>query len=393
MKTIWLLIPIYLAATMAPAFYFGKNGQRRSKRKAVFSGWALIASIAALATAVGVNFSSFAVGFLTAPVLFAISEVALRAKVRPIMPPEKIYRFHPYKVWELIPNKTRACGIRHNNHGFRGPDIEVEKPKGVTRIFLIVGSTTYDYFGPEGNHTGDFLSKELAARHPGKRFEVLNAGVDSYQSMQSLIRIASQVVDFSPDILIVLHATNDVAMRLLDDFSTDYSNPYIPFVFPMPKWWEVSAFLAMLFADKTNFDNRWFPQRLDSLYQLAFKPRVKKILDKNNLEIEETKGNMEKHSAYAYRRNLLSMIGLGRIHNFNLIFCTQPFTGHSGRTRGIEEHNEVIRSVGIEHGITLAELDKSLSQKKELFSDYMHMNVEGQKLKAAKMAETLDALL
>lgn len=393
MKTIWLLTLIYFAATAAPAFYFAKSGQRRSKRTAAFVGWALIASIAALATAMGVRFSSFAIGFFAAPVLFAISEAVLRAKILPEKQWGKIYRFHPFKAYEIISNTVRLNGIRHNNHGFRGPDIEVEKPKGVTRIFLVGGSTTYDIAGGEGSHTGDFLSKELAARHPGKRFEALNAGVDNYQSMQSLIRIASQLVDFSPDILIVLHATNDVAMRLLDDFSTDYSNPYRPFVFPSPKWWEVSAFLAMLFADKTNFDNRWFPQRRDSLRQLVFKPRVKEILDKNNLEIEETKGNMEKHTAYAYRRNLLSMIGLGRIHNFNLIFCTQPFTGHSDRTKGIEEHNEVIRSLSNEHGITLAELDKSLSQKKELFSDYMHMNVEGQKLKAAKMAEAVDALL
>lgn len=341
------------------------------------------------------DFFPFSLWFFIFIAFFSLLvEALLRRCIRSITPPEKIFRFHPFKAYEIIPNSTRLNGIHHNNYGFRGPDIDIVPTPNVTRIFLLGGSTTYDGVGPEGHHTGDFIAKELAERFPNRKFEVINAGVEGYHSLQSLITVASCVVDFSPNIIIFMHGINDAFMRLLNDFKTDYSSIYVPFIYPKAYIWEKSVILSMLFSNYTNFNNKWFPsEKLSGLAALAASPKVREYIRTAGITKEETSGNVKVNTSYAFRRNLLSLIGLSITNKFKLLLCTLPHIMPHERGKATDEHNEVVRELSAEYKIPFVDLGRELSSKDNLFYDDMHMNITGQKIKAKKIVKILTKII
>lgn len=324
---------------------------------------------------------------------FAAAELILRLTLTVLPPPRRIYRFHPFLAYEIIPNTSRVNGISHNNHGFRGPAIDTVKPAGTTRIFLVGGSTTYDAAGPEGSHTADFLSAHLTAKFPGKRFEVLNAGVDGYNSLQSLIVIASRLVDYAPDFIVVMHGANDAAIRLLDGYRSDYASVYKPFIYPAARFWERSAILSMALAGRNNFDNRWFPNVVNSLQAFTFIDRLMKYALGNGAFSEETKGNLVANSTWAFERNTLSIIALSRIHSFRLALCSLPHVTPSDRGAAIDAQNRILREMCATHGIPVVDLAEAFSWHQELFCDEIHMNAAGQKLKSSAIADMLEKLI
>src|SRR2546421_1824407 len=63
-----------------------------------------------------------------------------------------------------------------NRHGFRGPDLPLEKAPGVTRVAVLGSSETFGlYERPEMEYPAQ-LGRMLDEAHP-KGFEVFNAGV------------------------------------------------------------------------------------------------------------------------------------------------------------------------------------------------------------------------
>ena len=387
----FFLSPPLAALAAALSLHYFRNALRPTT--IAVSGGLLIALIAVCAAAIW--HSSGSAVMAMGGILFHLIAVELivRLTLPSLPPPQRIYRFHPFLAYEIIPDTSRLSGIRHNNHGFRGPAMDKIKPAGAIRIFLVGGSTTYDAAGPEGSHTGDFLSAQLTAQFPGKRFEVLNAGVDGYNSLQSLIVIASRLIDYAPDFIVAMHGANDAAIRLLDGYRSDYASIYKPFIYPQPRFWERSAILSMAMAGGNNFDNRWFPAVVNSLQAFTYIDRLMNYALGNGAFTEETKGNLAANSAWAFERNTLSIIALSRIHPFRLALCSMPHATPSDRGAAIDEQNRILRDMCAAHGIPLVDLAETFSWRHELFCDEIHMNMAGQKLKAAAIADMLEKLI
>lgn len=394
---LFISLGLYFFILFISIFLFLKENSREKKTFHLLIGALLFLSIFTNAY-LFYSFFSFANSFiLFAAFFFATSEITLRLFIRPIKPPEKVYRFHPFKAFETMPNSIRQNGIRHNNFGFRGPDINIKKPTDVTRFFMLGGSTTYDMAGPDGNHTGDFLNRELSLAHPIRKFEVINAGVANYNSLQSVINAVSHIIDFRPDIIIFMHGINDAALRLLDDYRTDYSSHNIPFIYPKPKLWEKLASLSLLFSYRTNYDNPWFPAKITCLEEFSVNPDLIKKHFKNKQVIldEESPGNLNHNSSYAFKRNILSMIALSKVHGFKLLLCTLPFSlpREKDRGRATAEHNNIVRELATQYELPLVDLDSFFSSQKDLFLDDMHMTIKGQELKAEKIAKTISSII
>lgn len=115
-----------------------------------------------------------------------------------------------------LPNKgVDVAGSRMQVHinalGFRGPEIAVPKPAGTFRVVCLGGSTTFDVLATsdEAAWPGR-LEKILRAKHP--RVEVVNAGLGGYATDHSLMpEYWSNVEKVEPDVVVVYHATNDIA--------------------------------------------------------------------------------------------------------------------------------------------------------------------------------------
>lgn len=98
-------------------------------------------------------------------------------------------------------------GVTINAQGFRGPDWQLAKPPGVRRIVALGGSTAFGKAATSDAQVWSaVLERTLAAHAPT---EVLNAGVIGFDSAQEMILLASQLLDYQPDLVLFFDGWND----------------------------------------------------------------------------------------------------------------------------------------------------------------------------------------
>jgi lysophospholipase L1-like esterase len=127
--------------------------------------------------------------------------------------------------------------VRTNAHGMRDVDVDVKKAEGVYRILVLGDSTTFGWgvslestipklleaelnsssgkmIGATADRSASSVSNE--GSHSGAtpngaptRFEVLNAGVGNYNTVQEVASYQSQGRRFHPDLVILVYFIND----------------------------------------------------------------------------------------------------------------------------------------------------------------------------------------
>jgi lysophospholipase L1-like esterase len=107
--------------------------------------------------------------------------------------------------------------IKINSYSFRSPEIEKIKPSGKLRIAFLGGSTTYCAEVSSNEMTWPHLVwGALHARWPSLDLDYLNAGVPGYSTKMLLRSLNARVAQFSPDIIVIYEATNDLTLNSRD---------------------------------------------------------------------------------------------------------------------------------------------------------------------------------
>jgi len=98
-----------------------------------------------------------------------------------------------------------------NSQGLRDYEYTVEKPAGVYRILLLGDSTILGWGVPMDETAAKILERALNAEHvPGyQRFEVINAGVGNYDTIQEVTYYKTRGRYFHPDLVILVYFIND----------------------------------------------------------------------------------------------------------------------------------------------------------------------------------------
>lgn len=274
------------------------------------------------------------------------------------------YRPLPYVMFGLKP-KWRRQGQTDsrgnvllktsNTRGFRGKDFEVPKPPGRYRIVCLGCSVTY------GDSVSDFetypvqLERELRKARPDLDVEVVNAGVPSYTSAETLANFAFQCLDWEPDAVLVYEGINDLRPRQYCNFDSAYSH--------YRKIWDgTTASWAKGEGDVGG--------GINALIQHPF--------PKDNGDPAE---NMRRAGSAAFRRNLTSLSGIARAHGVKVIFVTQAWDPSNAYLEkhvisGLEEHNGIVRDVAVSRGDFLVDLVREFAAERQ-FVDPVHMNAEG----------------
>src|SRR5215471_16158471 len=111
---------------------------------------------------------------------------------------------------ELVPNyQVSVPGgrrIRINSKGFVGGEFADVKPAGIYRVFAVGDSCTFG--GDWDVNYSVFLDKILNA--DGRRYEVINAGVEGYNSEYALGRIRDDILKYDPDLVTIYIGWNDL---------------------------------------------------------------------------------------------------------------------------------------------------------------------------------------
>lgn len=130
-----------------------------------------------------------------------------------------------YLFWKVkrTPSWDKIHAI--NEQGFRGEVIPKLKPNGVFRIFVIGDSCA---FGNALKHTlayPFYLERLLNQPKSKVVYEVVNAGVPGYSSLQGLRHLERDILPYQPDLVIASFGWNDTWPAL---FYTDkeQKSPY-----------------------------------------------------------------------------------------------------------------------------------------------------------------------
>ncbi len=134
---------------------------------------------------------------------------------------------NPMKTWAMVdaysayrarPGKVKMAPLRVktvNRHGFIStPDMSVNKERDTLRILYLGGSSTA---GLGGNlnlvdqETWPWLATNLVQQQfPERKIEFINGATGGYTSFESYGRLWSRLRFFSPDIIVVNHAWNEM---------------------------------------------------------------------------------------------------------------------------------------------------------------------------------------
>ena len=97
-----------------------------------------------------------------------------------------------------------------NSHGLRDREYSETKPPDVRRIVMLGDSTTFGWGVPEEQTVAKILERQLNGRGiVGRRFEVLNAGVGNYDTVQEYTHYLTYDRQFHPDLVVLEYFIND----------------------------------------------------------------------------------------------------------------------------------------------------------------------------------------
>lgn len=132
------------------------------------------------------------------------------------------------------PSKTtsfRGFDVTTNALGFRGPEVERNKPAGTYRIVALGDSVTLAWGVNDEHSWCRRLEQRLNERRDGRRYEVVNTGHLAYDTMQEAAVLEREALALSPDLVILTFVTNDVVdptyllIEALLDGKTQVSGP------------------------------------------------------------------------------------------------------------------------------------------------------------------------
>jgi len=113
----------------------------------------------------------------------------------------------PRNVRGVLPN---GVYYRTNGLGVRGPDYDRPAPPGVFRIVTVGDSVTMGAGVEEEDTYSAQLAVDLAVRHPGRRFEVINGGLAGLDIVQVVGRLEKIGLPYAPDLIVYGWTMNDI---------------------------------------------------------------------------------------------------------------------------------------------------------------------------------------
>ena len=143
--------------------------------------------------------------------IFALAEIIMRFAWHMSGWVERpIYRrsFNPYLRYELIPSSS-TLNISINSDGFRGPEFPVSKLKDTFRIIMLGDSETFSFMLPQKDALSSQLEDVLNKNSSSLHYEVLNFGVEGYNTFQELEQLKAKGLKYQPDLIILNYCLND----------------------------------------------------------------------------------------------------------------------------------------------------------------------------------------
>lgn len=313
----------------------------------------------------------------------------------------------PDRHMSLVTAPNFSSGLdRHNRLGFRGGDIEIPKPRKTFRIATIGGSTTYSSGVMVHTFSYPFVLQEYLRRCGFENVEVVNGGIPGATSLESLINFETRVLETEPDLVIVCDGINDIFPRMVwppSSYRADQSG-YIVSV----------GFLNNHSVLEYSLLYRIVMIKLGSILPQSSVYRVMKFSPDNmgtDFERQVSGGiypdglfrsvsmdSILKTNRPVYlEMNLKNLISMAQGRGIGVVLLTSPYCAYSLGTsmatrewkEALDEHNELVRRVGMDRGVPVIDLAAAIPDDKSLFTDHIHFSIRGNWVRARLISDGL----
>lgn len=284
-------------------------------------------------------------------------------------------------ISQNVPNQ-HFLTVNINSHGFRGPEIFIEKPDDTYRIFVVGGSTTFSIRALSDQHTiPGYLQQKFDEVGLDKKIEVINAGIDAVTSTDELQLVKSKIVHYKPDLIIIYDGHNDVVNfpgkiknKFNDDVITQIWKGYLTF-------YETPFVVGGIIADaKVSISG--------FVFDTNFEDKVK-----------------------VWKNNLITICELGNEFGYDTVVILQPFLGTGNKTLTEHEielyenkfHDDLVSGYQL-FANELDDLENHCSSsadfrnifddvKKSVYFDRAHVSSESNEIISDKIFEVVEPLV
>ncbi len=289
-----------------------------------------------------------------------------------------------------VPRAGDVTGaIRINSRGFRGPEIEVRKPRGRIRLAFLGGSTTFCAEASSNEATWPHLVwKALQGKWPGREFDYVNAGVPGYGVEQILPNFEIRVRPLQPDVVVIYEATNDLSSdtRALAQsqgvFEGKLEDPSL-----------LARFSLTAYLLEKNFQV-WMRERraLQGVGRLVFDPRA--LSEGFHARLRTLVTTAQQTAPVVAVATFTHKARREQSPQQQLQACNtslyyMPYMSVEGILAGFEEYNRVIREVAAETGAILIDGEDSIPGTDYYLNDSVHFKDPGCVLMSQRVVDAL----
>ena len=289
-------------------------------------------------------------------------------------------------IFYMKPNQHFQT-LNVNSHGFRGPEITIEKPENTFRIFISGGSTVLST-GSTSDETSisGAMQKLYDEKELGVKVEVVNGATGGHTSLEENFTVKNKILAFEPDLIIFYNGGNDVRNRNLNTIETllaihAESEQKNPFKFKSYSFYRTPFVIHKILLEPTR------------TWGVPDDPPI------NEHIIEQVPLN--------WKNNIAEICEIGKKENFQVLVALQPLVGAGNKTLIGDEDNaapqnnpSMYKSLSLYPNMKnrLAELD-SICEKtadltnifdnvmEPLYYDELHVNDKGNEIVANKLFE------
>lgn len=309
-------------------------------------------------------------------------------------------RLVPHRYLGFYPNPGYEQGKNsHNSLGFRGEEITMPKPDGVFRIVCFGGSTTYSTAVEDYRESYPYQLQEYLRASGYTNLEVINAGVASFTSWETLINFEFRALDLDPDLIIIYHGINDVDPRLVlpEAYVGDNSGFSRRTTAFTPPFWENSTLLRMAliysgFTEPHNNLRKNFIETPGSYYGDEFLNQIKNDTYPSGLFRNlDAQRMLEINQPVYYARNLRNLIAIAQDYDIQAALLTFTLSPHFPQEPraftpefafGIAQNNETLFNLAAEMNVPIFDFAAVMPTAPQYFADGIHFTAEGNRLRA-----------
>ncbi len=276
-------------------------------------------------------------------------------------------RFEPHPYLSYAPSK-----IQYKPNGIQiGKELFAFKKIGNTlRIACLGASTTMNQY-PQ--YLKEKLSQTISQSY---MYEVMDFGCDGWTLTESTVNYLIRIQDFSPDFVIVHHGMNDLAGRMWPHYKPDYTH--------YRKTYD-EHILGHISREYLSFS--WMMTYL--LFQSGMSSIDIINLTTHTIPHEQLNHNPDPETLEAFARNLKTLHTVVHSHNGQLIYAPMAYNSEKAQfydPKLIEEFNTRGTEIAHENNIPVVDTHTHLKNHPDWFKDIVHLNQEGNKLKAEQFA-------